>query len=35
MTAMKRILCYLQGTPDYDLLRHSSCSNLVVYTDTD
>jgi hypothetical protein len=35
MTAMKRILCYLKGTPDYDLLRHSSCSNLVVYTDTD
>jgi hypothetical protein len=36
LTAMKRILCYLQGTLDYGLfLRRSSCSDLVVYTDTD
>jgi hypothetical protein len=29
-------MCYLQGTPDYDiLLRRSSCSDLVVYTDAD
>jgi hypothetical protein len=36
LTAMKRILCYLQGTPDYSLLlRHSSSSDLVVYTDAD
>jgi hypothetical protein len=36
LTAMKRILCYLQGTPDYDLLlRWSSSSDLVVYTDAD
>jgi hypothetical protein len=34
--AMKRTLCYLQGTPDYDLLlRRSSSSDLVVYTDAD
>jgi hypothetical protein len=34
LTAMKRILCYLQGTPDYGLLlRRSSSSDLVVYTD--
>jgi hypothetical protein len=36
LTAMKCILRYLQGTPDYDLfLRRSSSSNLVVYTDAD
>jgi hypothetical protein len=36
LTTMKRIMCYLQGTPDYGLLpRRSSSSNLVVYTDTD
>jgi hypothetical protein len=36
LTVMKRILCYLQGTPDYGLLLcHSSSSDLVVYTDTD
>jgi hypothetical protein len=36
LTIMKRILRYLQGTPDYGLLlRHSSCSALVVYTDAD
>jgi hypothetical protein len=36
LTAMKRILRYLQGTPDYDLLlRCSSSSDLVVYTDAD
>jgi hypothetical protein len=36
LTAMKRIMCYLQGTPDYSLLlRRSSCSDLVVYTDAD
>jgi hypothetical protein len=35
-TAMKHILCYLQGTLDYGLLlRCSSCSDLVVYTDVD
>jgi hypothetical protein len=33
---MKRILRYLQGTPDYGLLlRRSSCSDLVVYTGAD
>jgi hypothetical protein len=33
---MKRILRYLQGTPDYGLLlRRSSSSDLVVYTDAD
>jgi hypothetical protein len=36
LTAMKRILRYLQGTPDYGLfLRRSSGSDLVVYTDAD
>jgi hypothetical protein len=36
LTAMKRILRYLQGTPDYSLLlRHSSSSDHVVYTDAD
>jgi hypothetical protein len=35
-TAMNRILHYLQGTPDYDLLlRRSSSSDLPVYTDAD
>jgi ribonuclease HI len=33
---MKRILCYLQGTPDCGLLlRCSSGSDLVIYTDAD
>jgi hypothetical protein len=36
LTAMKRILRYLQGKPDYGLLlRRSSGSNLVVYTNPD
>jgi hypothetical protein len=36
LTAMKRILRYLLGTSDYGLLlRRSSSSNLVVYTDAD
>jgi hypothetical protein len=36
LTAMKRILHYLQGTPDYGLLlRRSSSFDLVVYTDAD
>jgi hypothetical protein len=36
LTDMKRILRYLQVTPDYDLLlRCSSSSDLVVYTDAD
>jgi hypothetical protein len=36
LMAMKHILCYLQGTSDYDfLLCCSSCSDLVVYTDVD
>jgi hypothetical protein len=36
LTAMKRIMCYLQRTPDYGLLlRRSSSSDLVVYTDAD
>jgi hypothetical protein len=36
LTAMKRILRYLHGTPDYSLLlRRSSSSDLVVYTDAD
>jgi hypothetical protein len=34
--AMKRILRYLRGTPDFGLLlRRSSSSDLVVYTDAD
>jgi hypothetical protein len=34
LTAMKHIMRYLQGTPDYGLLlRRSSGSDLVVYTD--
>jgi hypothetical protein len=33
---MKRILRYLRGTPDFDLLLHRSSSfDLVVYTDAD
>jgi hypothetical protein len=36
LTVMKRILRYLQGTPDYSLLlRRSSGSDLVIYTDDD
>jgi hypothetical protein len=36
LTAMKRILRYLQGTPDYGLLlRRSSSSDLIIYTDAD
>jgi hypothetical protein len=36
LMVMKRILHYLQGTPDYSLLlRRSSSSDLVVYTDAD
>jgi hypothetical protein len=36
LTAMNRILRYLQGTPDYGLLlRHLSSSNLVFYPDAD
>jgi hypothetical protein len=34
--AMKCILRYLQGMPDYSLLlRHLSSSDLVIYTDAD
>jgi hypothetical protein len=36
LAAMKRILRYLQGTPDYELLlRRSRSTNLAVYTDAD
>jgi hypothetical protein len=36
LTAMKRILRYICGTPDFGLLlRRSSSSDLVVYTDAD
>jgi hypothetical protein len=36
LTAMKRILRYLRGTPDYGLLlRHSRYTDLAVYTDAD
>jgi hypothetical protein len=36
LTAMKRILRYLQGMPDYGLLlRRSSSSDLVIYMDAD
>jgi hypothetical protein len=36
LTAMKRILCYLHGIPDFGLLlRRSSSSDLVIYTDVD
>jgi hypothetical protein len=35
LTAMKRILRYLRGTPDYGLLlRYSRSIDLIVYTDT-
>jgi hypothetical protein len=34
--AMKRILCYLRGMPNFGLLlRRSSSSDLVIYTDVD
>jgi hypothetical protein len=33
---MKRTLCYLWGTLDYDLLlRRSTSSELMIYTDAD
>ena len=35
LTALKRILRYLRGSLDYGLLRPSSTSDLVVYTDAD
>jgi hypothetical protein len=35
LTDVKRILRYLYDTLDYDLLRPSSHSELVVYTDAD
>jgi hypothetical protein len=35
LTAMKRILRYLQGTPDYGLLRRLRSTDLAVYTDAD
>jgi hypothetical protein len=36
LMAMKRILRYLHGTPDFGLLlRRSSISDLVIYTDFD
>jgi hypothetical protein len=36
LTAMTHILHYLKGMEDYDLLlRYSSYSNLVVYTNAD
>jgi hypothetical protein len=36
LTAAKRILRYLQGTLDHSfLLRYTSTSDLVVYTDVD
>jgi hypothetical protein len=36
LAALKRLLCYLQGTVDYGLLLHrSTSSELVVYTDAD
>jgi hypothetical protein len=36
LTAMKHILRYLRGTPDFGLLLHrSSSSDLVIYTDVD
>jgi hypothetical protein len=36
LTAMKRILRYLRGTPNFGLLlRRSSASDLVAYTDVD
>jgi hypothetical protein len=33
LTDMKRILRYLRGTLDFGLLRRSSTTDLVVYTD--
>jgi hypothetical protein len=36
LTAMKRIIRYLQGTPNYGLLlRRSTSFDLVIYTDAD
>jgi hypothetical protein len=35
MNALKRILRYLQGTPDFGLLQRSTTVGLVVYTDAD
>jgi hypothetical protein len=36
MTALKHILCYLQGTLDFGLIHcRPSTSELVVYSDTD
>jgi hypothetical protein len=36
LTSAKRILRFLQGTLDHDLLlRRASTSNLILYTDTD
>jgi hypothetical protein len=36
LVVIKRILCYLQGTSEYDLLlRRSSIFDLIFYTDTD
>jgi hypothetical protein len=36
LTALKRLIRYLRGTVDYDLLLHrSSSTELVIYTDTD
>jgi hypothetical protein len=36
LTAMKHILHYLQGTPEYGLLmRRTSYSDLTIYTDAD
>jgi hypothetical protein len=36
LAALKRLLCYLRGTVDYELLLHrSTSSELVVYTDAD
>jgi hypothetical protein len=36
LTAVKRILWYLQGTLEHDLLlHHASTSDLIIYTDAD
>jgi hypothetical protein len=35
LTAMKRIVRYLRGTPDYRLLRRSRSTDLAVYSDAD
>jgi hypothetical protein len=35
LTAMKHIMRYLRGTPDYGLLRRSRSTDLIVYTDAD